>query len=553
MKGKEALLLLMEQFGVEYVFGIPGATEIFFMDALEKSGKFHYILSLHEVVCVGMAEGYARASGKPAFLNLHTGPGTAAAMPMLVNAMNGRVPMVVTVGQNDSRLLQYDPQLSGDIIGMAGPVTKWCAEIWSAEDLPAVMRRAFKMAMQAPCGPVLVSLPSDVLEQELTFESRSATEVYPRLRPDADALDKAVSLIKDAKAPVMLVQEGVARSGALDETVKLAETLGAPVYQAWMGDVNFPVGHPLYRGDIDTTGPVLQELLQKSDLLVGVGCQLFNDAFYSGRKILPDGVKVIQINDDPWEIGKNFPVDCGLLGDVKTSLEELNILLAASLSGEYRREANARALRIKEETDRAKSALRARIEAEESNSPIAVTHLMETLRKVLPENYVVVDDCWSSSQMLRHILEPSETGSYIKCRNGGSIGFGLPGGMGVKLGNPDKKVVVVSGDGSAAWSMQSFWTAAHYKIPVVFIVTNNATYRQVKVVRRIILGDYPLNERHDGMELTDPVISFCGLAEAQGVKGFAVRDPAELEATLKTALELDEPVLVEVFIENSAK
>jgi benzoylformate decarboxylase len=222
VKGSEALLKLLLHYDVEYVFGIPGATEILFMDELEKYPQIKYMLGLNESVCLGMAEGYARASGKPAFLNLHTGPGMAAAMGLLINAVNGKVPMVITVGQNDSRLLQKDPQLSGNIVGMAKSLVKWSTEIYHAEDLPTVIHRAFKMAIQAPQGPVVVSIPQDVMSMEFDFTLRPAAENYTRFRADAAALDKAAEMIRAAENPVMFVQEGVARSkNALNEVVPL--------------------------------------------------------------------------------------------------------------------------------------------------------------------------------------------------------------------------------------------------------------------------------------------------------------------------------------------
>jgi benzoylformate decarboxylase len=171
MTGKKALIELLRHEGVEYIFGIPGATEVLFMDALEKAPEIRYILGLHEVVCAGMAEGYARATGKVGFLNLHTGPGVAAALPMLYNAQSGGIPLVVTAGQNHTRLLQYDPGLSGDIVGMGKIYTKWCTEIVYAEDIPTTLQRAFKMALQPPTGPVLVSIRKTFWNSSLTFNT----------------------------------------------------------------------------------------------------------------------------------------------------------------------------------------------------------------------------------------------------------------------------------------------------------------------------------------------------------------------------------------------
>ncbi len=280
MTGNKALIDLLRQEGVKYIFGIPGATEVLFMDAVEKAPDIRYILGLHEVVCAGMAEGYARASGKVGFLNLHTGPGVAAALPMLYNAQLGGVPLVVTSGQNHTRLLQYDPHLSGDIVGMAKIYTKWCTEIVYAEDIPATLQRAFKMAVQPPTGPVLVSIPQNVLGQEVDFQYKPNTVVYPRLRPDKAALNSAQKILQEAKRPVLLVESGVERCDALEEVVRFAELTGSRVYQSWMADVNFPVTHPQYLGDLDPASPPARDVFKEMDVLIGVGCSLFAQGFF---------------------------------------------------------------------------------------------------------------------------------------------------------------------------------------------------------------------------------------------------------------------------------
>lgn len=548
--GKDALMEIMVREGVEYVFGIPGATEILFMDALEKVPRIKYILGLHEVVCCGMAEGYARASGRPGFLNLHTGPGLAAALPLLYNAHAGGVPLVITVGQNHTRLLQYDPHLSGDIVGMGKLYTKWSTEIYHAEDIPAVMQRAFKMAMQPPTGPVLISIPQNVLTGDFDFEYKPSTVVFPRLRPDMAALDQAVSILKKARQPVIFVESGVTRCEAMDETVRFAELTGAQVYQGWMSDVNFPVTHPQYLGDLDPTAPPAKELFQEADVLIGIGCPMFGQGFFNPEPTLPKGIKIVQMDENPWEIGKNFPVDCGIQGDIKAALSELNDRLVKAMSEKDLAEAKIRADKIARTKAGQEARLRRQIEEEKDNAPISISRLMADIKAVIKPETLIVDDCWSSSGMLRQVLDLDRPKTFFRSRRGGSIGWGLPGALGVKLGLPDKKVLAVSGDGSAAWSMQSLWTAARYHIPVTYVITNNATYRQVKITRRIVLGDYPLDEKHTGMELDETVVDFSLLAQSMGVQGRRVKNPEELGEALKRSLDSDEPGLVEVLVEN---
>ena len=550
--GKRALTELLRREGVDYVFGIPGATEIHFMDAIETAPEIRYILGLHEVVCAGMAEGYARASGRPGFLNLHTGPGLAAATPMLYNALAGRVPLVVTTGQNDSRLLQRDPHLSGDIVGMGRIFTKWATEIVHVEDLPVVLQRAFKLAQQPPMGPVLVSIPQNVLTQELEFDLRPTTVVHSRLRPDELALAAAVGVLAVAERPMLLVESGVARSGALDEVVRLAELTGARVYQGWMADVNFPLNHPQYLGDFDPSAASANDILKDVDVLVAVGCSVFAESFFNPKAPRLKGIRIVHIDDDPGEIGKNYSTDYGLQGDIRTTLAELNACLDSALTeaeaAGRRERVRRRAEEIAREKTTAAATLWSQWDEERDLKPISVSRLMTEIAAVSTRATVVVDDCWSSSGTLRQILDLSRPGSYFRGRKGGSIGWGLPGALGVKLGAPGAEVIAVVGDGSAAWSMQSLWTAARYQIPVTFVILNNATYGQVKVVRRIVLGDYPLAEKHEGMELDRPVMDFSLLARSLGVESERIDDPRQLKASLQRALGLGSPSVIEVMV-----
>ncbi len=553
MNGAEALIEILKSEGVEYVFGIPGATEVVFMDALENSTDIKYILGLNEIVSAGMAEGYARATGKPGFLNLHTGPGVASALGMLYNAQAGGVPLVVTAGQQDTRLLQHDPHLTGDIVGMGKLYCKWSAEIQHAEDIPMMMQRAFKMATQHPQGPVLVSLPQDVMKQDIEFEGVQKSSIYSGVRADKDALLKALDLIKEAKDPVIMVESGVTRCKALEETVKFAELAGARVYQAWMSDVNFPVNHPQYLGDLDPSQPGTKETLKDADLLIGIGCSLFSPSFFNPEEILPENIKVLHIDENPWELGKNMVTDCGIQGDIKEVLSELNDILEKELPESVKEETEKRRENIEKQKAEKTKNIEELIEAEKDNCPISVTKLMKDISGLVDEDTIVVDDCWSSSGMLRQVVDFKYAGQFIRARKGGSIGWGLPGAMGVNLGAPDKKVIAICGDGSTAWSMQSLWTAARYNIPVTYVITNNGVYRQVKLVRKLVLGEYVLTEEHDGMDINKPVINFKQLAESMGVKSTQVTEPGDLEAALKEAVSDNGPRLIEVFIENKPK
>jgi benzoylformate decarboxylase len=548
--GKEALAQMLRAEGVEYVFGIPGATEVQFIDVLEDHPEIKYILCMHELTAVGMAEGYARASGKVGFLNLHTGTGLAAGMPMLSNAYWGGVPLVVTVGQQDTRILAEEPAMSDNLVSIAAPFTKWATEVIRPADLPTIMRRAFKIAMHPPTGPVMVSLPLDVLATTFDFEYQPSCHSYTALHPDDRSIEAAAELLATAQNPAIIVEDGITKCEALAEIVRFAEQIGARVYQPWMADVNFPVHHPLYIGDIDPNSPGTRDLLEKVDVLVAVGALLFQQAIPTPKPLVPASTKIIQIDNNPWQIAKNFPVACGVEGDIKVALTDLIKALEGKLTAEHRRTITERARVISGEKAGIIKAFERRVAAEWDNVPISGTRLMAELRDAVEAGTRIVDDCWSYSAILRQTIPFAELRAYQRSRGGGSIGGGLPNALGVKLASPDRPVVCVSGDGSAMWSIQSLWNAVHYDIPVTFVIVSNACYRQVRLMKTRLMGE-GVKGRNLGTVLCPPEIDFCKIAEGMGLTARKVTEPGELRGALKEALVSGVPSLVSVVVDAS--
>ncbi|HEX7474572.1 MAG TPA: thiamine pyrophosphate-binding protein, partial [Dehalococcoidales bacterium] len=409
--GKEALMQILKIEEVEYVFGIPGATEVVFMDALEDYPEIKYILGLHETVAMGMAEGYARTSGKAGFLNFHTNTGLSASFPLLYNAFEGGVPLIVTAGQQDTRLAAREPALGADLVGLAKPFTKWSTEVVNVEDIPLVMRRAFKVALQPPQGPVFVGLPQNLLEQKLDFSYSRGALPFTRRRPDSEAVRVAAGLLKHARNPIILVEDGVAKNGALAEVVELAELTGARVYQQWMSDVNFPVNHPLYLGDLDVNSANCLETLGGADVLIAIGTVLFSQAIYTPGPLLPPDIKIIQVDDDPWQIAKNYPVAAGLEGDIKISVSELTSILKNDLCNREMVTIKKRSEGIAAEKRQIWEALQRKAQKEAGHMPIAPSRLMQEIRDTLPLGTRIVDDCWSYSALLRQTLGFSEANS----------------------------------------------------------------------------------------------------------------------------------------------
>lgn len=548
--GKEALVQILRAESVQHVFGIPGATEVQLIDILEDHPEIKYVLSMNELAAVGMAEGYARTSGTVGLLNLHTGMGLAGGMAMLSNAYWGGVPLVVTVGQQDTRILAEEAAMSDDLVKIAAPFTKWATEVRRPDDLPTAMRRAFKIATHPPTGPVMVSLPLDVLANTFDFEYQTSCHSYTRLHPDDRSIEGAVALLAEAKNPAIIVEDGIARSESLVEIVRLAEQIGARVYQPWMADVNFPVHHPLYAGDIDPNSIATRELLEKVDVLVVVGAMFFMQAIPTPKPVCPPTTKVIQIDDNPWQIAKNYSIACGVEGDIKVALADLSAALAKKLSVGIRRVIAERSSLIAAERRRTAEAFEQQVLAEWDNTPIAGTRVMAELRDALLPDTIIVDDCWSYSAILRRSLPLKDMRQYMRSRTGGSIGAGLPMAIGAKLAAPTRPVVCVSGDGSAMWSIQSLWTAAHYNLPVTFIILSNAAYRQVRIMKTRIIGEHAKG-RNLGTVLSPPDIDFSSIASGMGLAAHKVSVPGELRPALKEALRSRTPNLVDVVVDPS--
>jgi benzoylformate decarboxylase len=346
------------------------------------------------------------------------------------------------------------------------------------------------------------------------------------------------------------VENGVAKNDALDEVVRLAELTGAHVYQQWMSDVNFPNQHPLYMGEIGTSEPSARQVLEPFDVLMVIGCQLFGQDKYVPEPLIAKHTQVIQIDDDPWEIAKNFPVNVGIQGNIKVAVSELTDLLEKTMSHKAKDDARGRVSEIARETSEKKTAFLKQIEAEKNSISISTAHLMLELRDALKPGTLVVDDSWSASIILRRVLNLNEPKSFQRSRGGGSIGWGMPGAVGVQLAAPECPVVAVCGDGSAVWSIQSLWTAAHYNLPITYIIVRNASYHMVKYFWKYLLGGN-LSDRHLGLELDEPVIDFCKLAESMGIHGERVERPGELRQVLIAALGSGKPSLVEVCIKNA--
>ena len=552
MTGVDALMAVLDSYDVEYVFGNPGSTEVVFMDALYEHPRIKYMLALHETVAMGMAGGYSWASGKTGFVNVHTAPGVANAISALYNANVADFNIVLTAGQQDTRLIQREPGLTGDLVSMTKPFTKWSAEVQHPQDIPLMMHRAFKMSGQTPQGPTFLSLPQDVLSREADIEVGRPSWIPSGLRPDPEAIDRAAALLAGAKSPVLFLGFRVSRCGALGEAVELAELIGARVTENRIrAETAFPSDHPLFEGGMWTDVPNAPDVLKDADVVMAIGANFISQLFYTSDQIVNPDSKVIHLDTDPWEIGKNQPTDIGILADIKAALRELLTAVSEKMTGDDRAGAQERVSHISDANQRRREVIWEQAQSGGNAEPMPASRLMLGLKEAIPPDTVIVDGGITSSMALRDLLDFGDAESYLAVRdNDGSLGDALPMAMGVKLALPDRPVVGVVGDGNAMYSIQGLWTAAHHQIPVVWVICNNATYRILKLNSMRVLGPEAREKLHS-VDLGGPALNFAKIAESLGINGVQVTRGDEVRPAIERALALGKPALVDAVIDGS--
>ena len=550
MTGKRAMVEQLIADGTTHIFGNPGTTEQGFMDILQDYPQLQFMLALHEGVAVCMADAYARLTRRPAFCEVHIAPGLGNALGMLHNAAIGKTPMVVYAGQSPGRTLLQEPHLSGPLVDMAKPICKWAAQIHHAHDVPRALRRAFKVAMEPPQGPVFLSLPMDALDEEADVEIKPTTYTQWRGRVDPAGMAEVAKLLLAAEKPMMMVGDSVALTDAQPEVVSLAEVAGLPVFECYASEFNMPAKHPLNLGAVNfvTPGP-LKATLDGCDLLLVVGAPMFQLIFPEADSPIPSGTKVVQIDVNPWEVGKNITPDLSFLADPKAALAELREQVERQRTPEHARIATARAQALGEKTKAARARYWEQAKASWDAKPISASRLMHEIRHSLPENFLVFSEAITNSAHLNQAIMPQEPGRMVRVRGGG-IGPGLPGSLGAALARPDRKVVGVCSDGAAMYSISALWTAAHHRIPVTYVMLNNAAYRILKLNMVEYLGGAARGRKFVGMDLTDPDLRFDRMAESMGVPGRRVEKPDDLAPALKEAMAHDGPSLVDVVMES---
>lgn len=517
---RDAVIDLLRRLGMTAVFANPGSTELpMFRDF---PSDFRYVLGLQEAVVVGMADGYAQASGNAALVNLHSAAGVGNAMGNIFTAFRNRTPLVVTAGQQARSILPFDPFLSAtQATDLPRPYVKWSIEPARAADVPLALARAYHVAMQEPRGPVFVSIPVDDWDQPA--EPVAPTRVSTRSRPDPERSAELGEALDGCERPSFVVGSELDRAGAWDEAVQLAERHNARVYVAPMSSrCSFPEDHRLFAGFLPAMREKIVQALGGHDLVFAIGAPAFTYHVEGSGPHIPAGASLYQLIDDP-STAAWIPVGTSVVANVKLGLRDL-LARAAPAS-------------------RPLPAPRPARERAEPSDVMSVAYALQTLAEVRHAADIVVEEAPSSRPVMQQYLPFTRSATFFTMASGG-LGYGMPAAVGVALAKPDRRVIGLIGDGSTMYSPQAIYSAVQLGLPVTFVVLNNSRYAALQDFAPVF-GFAP----SDPVQGTDlPGLDFVALAQGMGCRGVRVTDAARLKAALDEALSANETRLVEIVV-----
>jgi benzoylformate decarboxylase len=513
------------------------------MEVVPDFPQLKFVLGLQEGVVMAMADGYCRASNKLAAANVHVAPGLGNAMGALYNAKFSGSPVILTAGQQEQGHGLLEPLLYDPLVPIAQPLVKWAIDVTRAEDLPRIMHRAAKIALTPPTGPVFISLPGDVLDQTVEMDMGRPVRVDAANRPSDATLATLAERLLAAKRPVILAGQELSMRDAFAEAAELAELLGAAVYQSPVPyTAQFPTEHAACMGSLTRSQVKVRAALEPYDLLFCLGADLLRMSVYSPTEPLPENLPVIHLSERSGELGKNYRTDLAIQANVKETLKALLPLLRARRTPESASRAAKRLVELKPHnwnSQRDKARIDAMMAAE--TSPIDPKYLMLRITETLPKDAVVVEEGLTSAVSLAGFLPLRDPQALYGLASGG-LGFGIPGAVGVSLALPGRPVAAIVGDGSTMYGVQGLWTAAHHKLPITYIITNNRSYRIIK--ERLV--SMRATAKFTGMDLRDPDIDFVHLGQAFGLASRRVTDPQDIAPVLREAFASGKPNLVDM-------
>ena len=539
MKGGEAIIKALKEQGVDTIFGYPGGTVIPFYDSLYDDDLNH-ILVRHEQCAAHAAEGYARASGKVGVCIATSGPGATNLITGIANAYMDSSPIIALTGQVSSNLIGNDAFQEADIMGISMPITKHNYQIKDIDSIPSIIKSSFNIAKTGRPGPVLIDIPKEMQENELNKYSTSLIKTpgyNPTIKGNIKQVKTACKLISKAKNPIILAGGGVIISGAAGELQKFAKTIKAPVVTTLMGKGAVPEDEDYSLGMLGMHGRlVANKNINKADVLIAIGTR-FSDRT-TGRldQFLPNGTKVIHIDIDPAEIGKNVDVDIPIVGDAKNILKMFNNELKS-----YK--PNANAINWFKDLELKKQELIPRTNYDDV--PLMPQRVIREISEALTDDSVVTTDVGLHQMFAAHYFNVNKPRKFISSGGLGTMGFGFPAAIGAKVACEDDPVLAIVGDGGFLMVCQELATVREYDLPVIVTILNNRKLGMVYQWQSLLY-----NERLSETDLGN-VPDFVKLAESFNINAERITQPGETKKAVQKAIKDNEALVLDIEIKKN--
>ncbi len=558
LTGSEIVVEYLLREGIPYVFGIPGHGCLGLTDAFRRHPEIKVIQVRQEMSGVHMADAYYRVTGKPLVVFTSIGPGAINTAIGLASAYVDSIPVLVITGDTHVHmrgkgvLQEIERSRDSDLPRVLEPIVKRSWQVSKVEQLPSVMKRAFNVMMTGRRGPVHIDLPMDVQCDSIDVDIPDPEEHKPmgRIKGDPQKIEDATELILKAKRPVILVGGGVMASEAFSELKEFAELIGAAVLTTMMGKSAFPEDHPLYAWHTGSKGTICGlKLSSTADVLIAIGCRFADEttsSYKHGVSFAIPPTKLIQIDIDPSEIGKNYPVEVGIVGDAKSVLQDLITLLKGK--GAQKNYENSAYFKEIQTLKKEWFAFLHKFK-DDSKVPVMISTVLQEVRKALDRNAIVITSSGNiQAQMLQEFpfYEPK---TCITAGGFSTMGYTLPATIGAKLAAPDRQVVGMVGDGDFMMTMQELATAVQYQIPILIILVNNMGWVAISDLQRAVYGEdhaYATEFYDKNGKIYSP--DFKAIAEGFGCYAEKISKCEEIQPAIKRALDSDKPAVIEVIV-----